>query len=117
MYKDKEKQKQANKEYQRRRRGVTEGVTSDQGVTEPPLVGGVTGYDKGVTKPRGVTRVKVPGVTSGYDIANKLVDPVWRDRLTRICSQFHKSPLAHHVQLGVYGPDLSVVEEMLEITA
>ena len=109
MYKDKEKQRLANKEYQRRRRGVTEGVTSDRGVTESPRVEGVTGYDKGVTKPR--------GVTSGYDIANKLVDPVWRDRLTRICSQFHKSPLAHDVQLGVYGPDLSVVEEMLEITA
>ena len=53
MYKDLEKQKEANREKARRHRerikGVTEGVTEDEGVT-------VASTSEGVTRQQGVTR-------------------------------------------------------------
>ena len=71
MYKDKSKQRQKNLEHQRKRRGC-----DSSGVTDvTPTSEGVT---QGVTKVTGCDKVLV------RQIAEKLVDPVWRDRIDKI---------------------------------
>ena len=49
----------------------------------------------------------------GGILAGQIVD--WRPELESICESLGNC--ARDVRVGVYGPDLSVVEEMLEITA
>lgn len=97
MYKDKEKAKEAGKERIRRYREKLKGVTFQP---------------KGVTS-EGVTTL---GVTYP-DIIDKLTDPAWRGALERICNEFGASPLAQEVRVGVNGPDLAAVSELLELTA
>jgi len=71
MYKDKEKQREANKESARRyRKGMTEGMTESQGMTQYP------------------------------DIIDKLTDPVWRSKLEKICHAFKVSHQSYSEMLG-----------------
>jgi len=65
MYKDKEKQKVANRanaKHYREKKGMTQGMTEEMGMTQ----------DK----------------SSYPDIIDKLTDPFWRERLTKICASF-----------------------------
>ena len=88
MYKDKEQARLASKERMRKHR---------QGVT------------KGVTKPK--------GVTSGSTLPEKLIDPVWRDRLTKIHQSLSAFNVADRVRLGVSGPTFDTVGNLLEVTS
>lgn len=110
MYKNKDRQKQANKEAKRRERGMTpvgdvvaEAERVSQGMTRVAVVEGMT---KGVTESEGVTP----------DIIDKLTSPFWRPRLEKLCSAFSGSPYAKDVRVGVYGPDLETVSELLSAT-
>ena len=91
MYKDKTKQKEANREAARRQRqkkGMTQGMTVEQGMTQA-----VT--SKGMTETKGMTDVP--------DIIDKLTSPFWRDRLARWQRAFkesHHPDYAHDVWLG-----------------
>lgn len=91
MFKDKDKQRQAVKESMRRKR---------QGIT------------------KGITRAESPRVSQGVtpDIIDKLTSPYWRPRLERLCVAFSGSPYAKEVRVGVYGPSLEVVSELLDVT-
>jgi len=90
MYKDREKQRAAERERQRRYREKQKGVTKGEGVTT-----------KGVTSSVGVTSdttkesfLKAEGVTEGVtypDILDKLTDPRWRDNLEKVCAAFERS--------------------------
>jgi len=103
MYKDKAKQKQANRGANRRyreRKGITEGITPSVGITE-----GITPQDSTKVYP---------------DILDKLTNPVWRGRLEKICHTFqtsHHPSYACDVTLGVYGVDLGIACDWLEITS
>jgi len=89
MYKDKERQREADKERQRR-------------------------YRKGVTKTKGVTALEV-GLTYP-DIIDKLTDKIWRPRLEKICQSF-KSRNPHDMQVCWLGDtNLSTVCDWLECT-
>ena len=98
MYKDKSRQRLANKAIKQKARA--KGVTSTEGVTQAPRVGGVTGMQ---------------GVTD--DMMDKLTSPFWRDRLTKICNSFQESSHPDYmmdVWLGDY--NLAQVCELLEVT-
>ena len=95
MYKDKSKQRLANKAaMQRKRQGITEGITKAQGIT-------------------GTTRVQ--GITD--DMMDKLTDPWWRGRLAKICNSFQESSHPDYmmdVWLGDY--NMAQVCELLAVT-
>ena len=109
MYKDKSKQKEAGRERSRRYREAQKAL---QGVTED--------IGKGVT-PEGVTAQGVTleditqeGVTEDVqDLLDKLTDPVWRDKLGRICDSLGRNRDA--VWLGNF--KLSLVSDLLTITS
>lgn len=90
----KQYQKDYMKEYQRKRRGLNKEEPGSKQI-EGLVVG-----SKQVTP----------------DILDKLTDPVWRSRLERICLAFKGSPYAQEVRVGVNGPDLATVSELLEVT-
>ena len=102
MYEDKEKERIAARERKQRQRakGVTLGVTKEEGVT-PDIPWEVIDAE-GVTIP---------------DILDKLTDPVWRPKLEKICNAFQSS---HHpsyskdVWLG--DTNLSNVCDLVECT-
>ena len=73
MYRDKAKQREANRKASKKyRQGMTEGMT----VVEIPELGVMPTSDE----------------TVGYpDIIDKLTDPVWRKRLEKICTSFNNS--------------------------
>ena len=101
MYKDKSKQKEANRESARRYRskGMTEGMTQE-----------------GVTSPQGMTLEGMTGqgmTEDVQDLLDKLTDLVWRDRLGRICDSLGRNRDA--VWLGNF--KLSLVSDLLAITA
>jgi len=102
MYKDKEKQKTADRERQRRyRKGVTETPEFEVGVTMRPI------------EPTDLTR----GMTQYPDIIDKLTDPVWRLKLEKICHAFKASSNPHYIHdvwLGDY--NLSEVCGLVECT-
>lgn len=77
MYKSKEKQKEAEREWVRQKRAR---------VRQVPYI------------------VKV------------LTDPVKRERLERISEGLNRKGLGESVRYGVYGPDFTVVEKLLEVT-
>jgi len=118
MYKDKAKQREANKGYQRRRRqGVTgcdtiKGVTFSTGGTE-----GVTGIiDKLLSKP--VQGVTLEGMPIYPDILDKLTNPVWRDRLTKLQAAFENSHHPDYASACWLGDcNLSFAFDLLECTA
>ena len=122
MYKSKTKQREATKERVRRYRnkGVTSstggGVTSEQGVTisiiEPASV--VIGRDmEGVTFSTGEDE----GVTYP-NILDKLTDPVWRDRLSRLQAAFEHSHHPDYASACWLGDcNLSLAFDLLECTA
>ena len=91
MYKNKDKQREATrKAVQKHRQGITQGITSE----------GITG--QGITYP---------------DIIDKLTDPVWRDRLGRICQAFKNSHHPGYVQdVWLGDSNLSTVCDWLECT-
>ena len=95
MYKDKSKQRLANKAaMQRKRQGITEGITKAQGIT-------------------GTTRVQ--GITD--DMMDKLTDPWWRGRLAKVCNSFQESSHPDYmmdVWLGDY--NMAQVCELLAVT-
>ena len=84
MYKDKSKQRQKNLGYQRRRRGCD---TSDATDVSSASEGVTTGCDR-----------RLVGVTSLREIAEKLVDPVWRERIERVSNSL--GSLAGEVRLN-----------------
>lgn len=96
MIKNKEERQQYHKEYMRKKRGLTEGLT----------------------KSEGLTGVEAQGLTKGLtpDIIDKLTSSFWRPRLEKICQAFKDSPYAQDVRVGVYGPDLETVSELLSAT-
>jgi len=103
MYKDKEKQRAANKERQRRYR---EGWKEAKSVT---ISEGVTALEsQGVTSSGGFIGVTYP------DIIDKLTDPVWRGKLERICSSFSRRGDMEVCWLG--DNNLTVVCDWLECT-
>ena len=73
MYKDKMKQRANTRDRVRRYRDKAKGVT------------------EGVTLPKGVTAMQEPQGVTYPDILDKLTDPVWRDRLAKICAAFKSS--------------------------
>ena len=80
---------------QRKRQGITEGITKAQGITGTPRVEGITG-----------------------DMMDKLTSPFWRGRLAKICNSFQESSHPDYmmdVWLGDY--NLAQVCELLEVTA
>ena len=101
MYKDKSRQRLANKAaMQRKRQGITEGITKSQGITGTPRVQGITG---------------VGGITD--DMMDKLTSDFWRGRLTKICNAFKESSHPDYmmdVWLGDY--NMAQVCELLEVT-
>ena len=97
MYRDKAKQRDANRERVRRyreKKGVTSLLTSE----------GVTSYPQGVTE----------------HTIDKLTDPAWRKRMTQWCDAFansHHPEYANDVRFGVYGPTLADLSGLLDCTA
>ena len=114
MYKNKSKQKQANKESAKRyRKGMTEKGAAILATRQDGRIRGIPIYpdDEGMTQ--GMT-----GEEGGRpDIILKLIDPWWRDRLTKLCHAFESS---HHpeykedVWLG--NTNLSTACDWLECT-
>ena len=47
---------------------------------------------------------------------DKLVDPAWRDRLTKISNSLSAFNVASRVRLGVSGPSFDIVSELLAVT-
>jgi hypothetical protein len=107
MYKDKDKQREAAKIAMRRHReaqkGITEGITSIEGIT-PPVT------RKGITTAEGITA----GITDYPHIIDKLVDPKWRANLSYLCSHFTKDQ-KEVTWLGDY--NLSLVCDLLQCTS
>jgi len=102
-YKDKEQQRKATREaVARHRKGIT---SKGQGIT----LSGV----KGITSHQGITPKVIPGLT----LPEKLIDPAWRERLTKISNSLSAFNVADRVRLGVSGPSFDVVGELLELTA
>lgn len=93
-YNNKEKQKEANRERQRRYRDKQKGVTLE-GVME-----------------QGVMDIKrYPAIITA------LVDPIKREKLERITAELKSRRLLKSVRYGVFGPTFEQVAEMLVITA
>ena len=88
MYKNKEKQKEANRGANKRYRqkGITEGITERQGITQ------------------------------GITLVEKLVDPVWREKLSKIHKSLSDFNVDGNVRLGVSGPIFDVVGDLLGVT-
>ena len=106
MYKDKEKQKEANRKSAKRYR---------KGMTQP---GGIEIDEGDTAKPEGMTQgMTVKGMTQYPDIIDKLTDPFWRGRLEKICHAFKASnnpSYSKDVWLG--DTNLSVACDWLECT-
>jgi len=86
---------------QRKRQGITEGITKAQGIT-------------GTTRAEGITQQQ--GITD--DMMDKLTDPWWRGRLAKICDSFQDSGHPDYmldVWLGDY--NMAQVCELLEVTS
>ena len=95
MYKDKSKQRQANKEAMRKKR-VSQGIT--EATSE-----GITKGGQGITGPVVIRRLAV-----------KLVDPVWRDRIERISESL--GSLASEVRLdGITMPTWRMLLDVVSI--
>ena len=47
---------------------------------------------------------------------DKLVDPAWRDKLTKISNSLSAFNVAGRVRLGVSGPSFDIVSELLSVT-
>ena len=91
MYKDREKQREATRQrVARHRKGVTKGVTLEQGVTSKAL--------------------------QGISLVEKLVDPVWREKLSKIHKSLSAFNVDGNVRLGVSGPIFDVVGDLLGVT-
>jgi len=96
MYKDKSKQQAANRESAKRYR--TKGMTAE-----------------GMT-PEGMTGQGMTGMADlSPDMAHlldKLTDPVWREKYTRICASLGR--YQEHVSLGIFNMEL--VCDLLDVT-
>ena len=99
MYKDKEKQKEANrKASQKYRQGMVEAVSKRVGMTHDRKL--YQGMTQGMTHPKDVT-----------GIAERLTDPVWRPRLESICESLgnlSKEVFLDGITLDMWGELLSV---------
>lgn len=89
MYKNKEKQREAvKKAVQKHRTGITQGITSTEGITPYP------------------------------DIIDKLINKIWRGKLERICLSFKHSHHPSDAETCWLGDNnLSIVCNWLECTA
>ena len=97
MYKNKEKQREANKESAKRyRKGMTQGMT---------------------VKPIKLTD-STRGMTEHPDILDKLTNPFWRGRLEKICQSFKSSHQSSYSEMCWLGDtNLSVACDYRECTA
>ena len=98
MYKDKAKQRKANREAMRKKRGITEGITKEQGITPSPTSEGIT---------QGIT-------AQASHILDKLTDPRWRDNLSYLCEHMRQDE-KEVTWLG--GAPLPTICDWLECTA
>ena len=105
MYKDKDKQREATREAVRRlreaKKGITEGITPEQGITSTVTSEGITS-EEGITYP---------------DIIDKLTDPVWRGKLEKICQSFKTRNPQDMEACWLGDMNLSTVCGWLECTA
>lgn len=111
MYKNKDRQKQANRESAKRyRESMIEKNTKIVASAREGMIRGIPIHPEGMTESKGMTQGMTP------DIIDKLTSPFWRPRLERLCTAFSGSPYAREVRVGVYGPSLDVVSELLDVT-
>jgi len=119
MYKDKEAQKRANLERQRRYReklkGVTEGVTK-QGVTSRNCPESVTLSDGQLwhPDPKYWQEKPVENESEYPEIVQALTDPIKRKRLESITRELKSRRVADCVRYGIDGPTFDVVGELLD---
>lgn len=141
MRKNKEERQEYHREYMRKKRqGLTKGLTNVQGLTDVPEFVHVLPQERistiqavllGRAKrglpddshdrwERAVSYYQwelagrpVEGVASS-DIADKLVNR--RAEMEAICNAFHGSPYINDVYVGVGGPTVAEMEELLEVT-
>lgn len=97
MYKDKEAQQEANRLAAQRRRERVKGMT------------------QGMTKPQGMTQQNV--IPEYPAIVEALCDPVKRNRLERINRELQAKGLGTGITYGWQGPDFNQVDSMLRATA
>ena len=132
MYKDKEKQKEANKgAMQRKRQGITEGITeSNQGITEQGITSGITregitenkqGITKGITELE-LNRQVLQAATHNpkvQHLAEVMTDPIRRKKLQMIVDSFANSSrpeYSNDVYYGIGGPSIATLSTVLDIT-
>jgi len=141
MRKDKEERKQYHKEYMRKKRqGLTKGLTNAQGLTDVPESAHVLPQERINTIQAALLgRAKHGLPDDSHDrweravsyyqwelngrpvegailsaMADKLVNR--RAEMGAICTAFRGSPYANDVYVGVGGPTVAEVEELLEVT-
>jgi len=103
-YKNKERQRDTQKAYRLRQKGITQGITNE-GITGQGITQGIT--KEGIT-PQGITQYPA--------LVHALVDPDKRKKLEKIYHSLDVRGLAGEVRYGIGGPTFDVVGKLLEIT-
>jgi len=139
MYKDKTKQKEANREANRRyreRKGITQGITPSEGITDIPDFARVLPQDRidriqAILRERArvelfddsqerweraVSYLKWEQSGEPMSIPEKLVTQ--RNSLEAIVDVCHgRQDILDGIRVGVDGPNLSTMAELLEVTS